>query len=144
VRRRHRSPLSIRRFSYALMALAALMGGLSGADDSPIAMIVVLALALAACVVYTRAGDVLLDFDYRSVRRQALLFTGIGILTALLGCVIASQLSEGRAPAVMRAIGYAAIGGGIAVGLSGLVTVLWSYSGTYTGEQIEKRSREEW
>jgi hypothetical protein len=126
------------------MALAAMMGGLSGAIDSPIAMIVVLALALVACAVYVRASDILLDFDYRGVRRQALLFTGIGILAALLGCVVASQLAEGRAPAVVRALGYAAIGGGIAIGLSGLVTVLWSYSGTYAGEQIEKRSREEW
>lgn len=144
MRRRHRSPLSIRRFSYALMALAGLVGGLSGADDSPIAMIVVLALALAATAVYVRASDILLDFDFRGVRRQALLFMGVGILTALLGCVVASQLADGRAPEIMRAIGYAAIGGGIAVGLSGLVTVLWSYSGTYAGEQIENRSHEEW
>jgi hypothetical protein len=126
------------------MALAALVGGLSGADSSSIAMIVVLALAVAACAVYTRASDILLDFDYRGVRRQALLFTGVGILAALLGCVIASQLADGSAPAVMRAIGYAALGGGMAVGLSGLVTALWSFSGTYAGEQIEKRSREEW
>ena len=39
---------------------------------------------------------------------------------------------------------FAAIGGGIAAGLSGLVTLLWSLSGTYAGEQIEKRSQEEW
>lgn len=144
MRRRNRSPLSIRRFAYALMSLAALVGGLAGADDSPIAMIVVLALAVAAAAVYTRACDILLDFDYRGVRRQAAIFAVVGILVALLGCVVASQLADSRAPATVRAFGYAAIGGGIAAGLSGLVTVLWSFSGTYAGEQIEKRSHEDW
>lgn len=144
MRRRPRSPLSIRRYSYVLMILAAMVAGLSGADDSPVAMIVALALAVAAAFLYVRASDILLDFDYRRVRRQALLFATLGMLTALIGCVIASQLVDGRAPATMRAIGYAAIGGGIAVGLSGLVTVLWSFAGTYAGEQIERRSREDW
>lgn len=144
MRRRPRSPLSIRRYSYGLMVLAAMVAGLSGADDSPVAMIVALALAVAATFLYVRAADILLDFDYRRVRRQAFVFTTLGMLTALLGCVIASQFVDGRAPATMRAIGYAAIGGGIAVGLSGLVTVLWSFAGSYAGEQIEKRSREDW
>jgi hypothetical protein len=144
MRRRHRSPLSIRRFAYALMGLAALVGGLSGADNSPVAMIVVLVLAVAATVVYVRACDILLDFDYRGVRRQALFFAIAGTVVALLGCVLASQFAEDRASATIRAIGYAAIGGGIAAGLSGLVATLWSFSGTYAGEQIEKRSQEDW
>ena len=126
------------------MALAALVGGVSGADESPVGMIAVLALAVAATAVYTRANDVLMDFDYRGVRRQATIFCVVGLLTALLGCVAASQLTDGRAPIMVRAVGYAAIGGGIAAGLSGLVTLLWSFSGTYAGEQIEKRSQEDW
>jgi hypothetical protein len=126
------------------MALAALVGGLSGADEAPLAMTAALALAVAATAVYTRANDFLMDFDYQGVRRQAAIFCAVGLLTALLGCVIASQLVEGRAPVLIRTLGYAGIGGGIAVGLSGLVTLLWSFSGTYAGEQIEKRSREEW
>lgn len=144
MRRRHRSPLAIRRIAYGLMALAALVGGMSGADESPLGMTAVLALAVAATAVYTRASDFLMDFDYRGVRRQATIFCVVGMLTALLGCVAASQLTDGRAPIVVRALGYAAIGGGIAAGLSGLVTLLWSFSGTYAGEQIEKRSQEEW
>lgn len=144
VRRRHRSPLSIRRFAYGLMALAALVGGLSGADESPLGMTAVLALAVAATAFYTRANDILLDFDFRGVRRQATIFCIVGMLAALLGCVAASQLTGGRSPIVVRTLGYASIGGGIAAGLSGLVTLLWSFSGTYAGEQIEKRSQEEW
>ena len=144
MRRRHRSPLSIRRISYGLMALAALVGGLSGADEAPLGMTAALALAVAATAVYTRANDFLMDFDYHGVRRQAAIFCAVGLLTALLGCVIASQLVEGRAPVLIRALGYAGMGGGIAIGLSGLVTLLWSFSGTYAGEQIEKRSQEEW
>ena len=58
-----------------------------------------------------------------------------------LGVVTIDAANEADA---MRALGYAAIGGGIAAGLSGLVTTLWSFSGTYAGEQIEKRSQEEW
>jgi hypothetical protein len=130
--------------AYGLMALAALVGGLSGADESPLGMTAVLALGVAAAAVYTRASDFLMDFDYRGVRRQAAIFCAVGILVALLGCVAASQLANDRAPIVVRAVGYAAIGGGIAAGLSGLVTLLWSFSGTYAGEQIEKRSQEEW
>jgi hypothetical protein len=126
------------------MALATLVGGMSGADESPWGMIGVLALAVAATAVYTRANDFLMDFDYRGVRRQATVFFIVGVLTALLGCAAASQLTDGRSPIVVRTLGYAAIGGGIAVGLSGLVTLLWSFSGTYAGEQIEKRSQEEW
>ena len=126
------------------MALAALVGGMSGADESPFGMVVVLALAVAATAVYTRANDVLMDFDYRGVRRQATIFCVVGLLTALLGCVAASQLTDGRAPIMVRAVGYAAIGGGIAAGLSGLVSLLWSFSGTYAGEQLEKRSQEDW
>lgn len=142
--RRHRSPLAIRRLAYALMALAALVGGLSGADASPVGMIAALGLAVAATAVYTRANDILLDFDYRGVRRQAIVFCVAGIATALLGCMAASWLVDGRGAMAIRTIGYAAIGGGIAAGLAGLVTILWSYAGTYAGEQIEKRSQEEW
>lgn len=117
---------------------------MSGADESPLGMTAVLALAVAATALYTRASDILMDFDYRGVRRQAAFFLIIGLLTALAGCVVASQLTDGRAPILVRAFGYAAMGGGIAAGLSGLVTLLWSFSGTYAGEQIEKRSQEEW
>lgn len=144
MRRRNRNPLETRRIGYAFMALAVLVGGLSGAEESPVGMIAVLILALAAAGWYVRAADVLLDFDYRGIRRQATLFTIVGIAAALAGCVVASQLGDGRAPVLVRTIGYAGIGGGIAVGLSGLVTLLWSFSGTYAGEQIEKRSHEEW
>lgn len=144
MRRRHQSPLSIRRYAYGLMALAVLVGGLSGADGAPIAMIAVLALAVAATAVYTRANDILLDFDYRGVRRQAALFCVLGIVTALLGCALVSWLDDARGAILIRTLGYAALSGGIAMGLSGLVTLLWSFSGTYAGEQIEKRSREEW
>ncbi len=107
-------------------------------------MIAVLLLSLAAVGCYVRAADFLLDFDYRGVRKQATLLTIAGIAAALLGCVAASQFVEGRAPVLVRTVGYAGIGGGIAAGLSGLVTLLWSFSGTYAGEQIEKRSNEEW
>lgn len=144
MRRRHRSPLAIRRLAFSLMALAALVGGLSGADDSSLGMVITLAIAVAATAVYVRACDFLLDFDYRGVRRQAMIFAAGGMLLALLGCVVASSLADGHAPATMRAIGYAAIGGGIAAGLSGLVATLWSFAGTYAGEQIEKRSQEDW
>ncbi len=144
MRRRNRSPLAVRRIGYALMALATLAGGLSGAGESPVGMIAVLILSLAAVGCYVRAADFLLDFDYRGVRRQATLFTIVGLAAALTGCVVASQLVDGETPKLARTIGYASIGGGIAVGLSGLVTILWSFSGTYAGEQIEKRSREEW
>jgi len=144
VRRRHRSPLSTRRLSYGLMALAALVGGLSGADASPVGMIAVLALAVASAGLYTRANDILLDFDFRGVRRQSIVFCVVGLFTALLGCVAASQLVDGSGAVVIRTLGYAAIGGGIAAGLGGLVTLLWSFAGTYAGEQIEKRSHEEW
>jgi len=104
----------------------------------------VLALAVAATAAYNRANDFLMDFDYRGVRRQAAIFCTMGMLTALLGCVAASQFTDRRAPILVHTAGYGAIGGGIAVGLSGLVTLLWSFSGTYAGEQIEKRSQEEW
>lgn len=144
MRRRQRSPLSIRRISYGLMALAALIGGMSGADESPVGMTAVLAIAVAATALYTRASDILMDFDYRGVRRQSAIFCAVGMLAALLGCVAASQLVDGRAPILVRGLGYAAIGGGIAMGLSGLVTLLWSFSGTYASEQIDKRSQEEW
>jgi hypothetical protein len=126
------------------MALAALVGGMSGADESSWGMIGALALAVVATALYVRASDILLDFDYRGVRRQATIFCVVGLLAALLGCVVASSLVDDRAPIVVRAVGYAAIGGGVAVGLSGLVTLLWSFAGTYAGEQIEKRSQEEW
>lgn len=144
MRRRNRSPLEIQRVGFALMVLAALVGGLSGAKESTVGMIVVLLLSLAAVGCYVRAADFLLDFDYRGVRKQATLLTIAGIAAALLGCVAASQLVEGRAPVLVRTVGYAGIGGGMAAGLSGLVTLLWSFSGTYAGEQIEKRSNEEW
>jgi len=126
------------------MALAALAGGWSGAAESPVGMIAALILSLTATGCYVRAADFLLDFDFRGVRRQATLFAIAGLAAALIGCVAASQLVDGAAPKVVRSLGYAAIGGGIAIGLSGLITLLWSYSGTYAGEQIEKRSREEW
>ena len=142
--RRARSPLSIRRLSYGAMALAALAGGLSGADEAPVGMIGALLAAVAAAALYTRANDILMDFDVRGVRRQAVLFCVAGIAAALLGCVAASYLVDGRAPIIVRALGYAAIGGGIAAGLSGLVTLLWSFLGAYAGEQIDKRSQEEW
>lgn len=144
MRRNHRNPLSIRRLAYGLIVLAALAGGLSGADASPIGMIAVLTLAVSAAAVYTRANDILMDFDYRGARRQALLFCIVGIVTALFGCAGASWFVDGQHASVVRAIGYAGIGGGIAAGLSGLVTLLWSFAGTYAGEQIEKRSQEEW
>jgi hypothetical protein len=126
------------------MALAMLAGGVSGARESAAGMILVLILAVAATACYVRAADFLLDFDYRGVRRQATAFTLVGFATALLGCVAASQFVDGRSPVLVRSLGYAGIGGGIAAGLSGLVTLLWSFSGTYAGEQIEKRSNEEW
>jgi hypothetical protein len=144
VRRRNRSPLAIRRIAYALMVLAMLVGGLSGARESPVGMIGVLALALLAVGCYVRAADVLLDFDYRGERRQATLLTLVGFAAALTGCIVASQLVDGESPVLVRTLGYAGIGGGIAAGLSGLITLLWSFSGTYAGEQIEKRSNEEW
>lgn len=144
MRRRNRSPLAVRRIAYALIALAALIGGLSGAEESPVGMIVVLVLSIAAAGCYVRAADFLLDFDYRGVRRQATLLTVAGFGAALTGCVVASQLVDGDMPILARTLGYAGIGGGIAAGLSGFVTLLWSFSGTYAGEQIEKRSNEEW
>lgn len=144
MRRRPRNPRSIRRLSYGLMLLAALAGGLSGADDAPVGMIAALAVAVAATALFTRANDILMDFDIRGVRRLAALLCIAGITMTLLGCVVASQLTEMRASIVVRTVGYAAIGGGIAAGLSGLATLLWSTLGTYAGEQIEKRSQEEW
>ena len=126
------------------MALAAMVGGLSGAEEAPVGVIAMLVLAIAAVGCYVRAADFLLDFDYRGVRRQATLFTIFGFAAALIGCVAASRLIDGSSPILVRTLGYAGIGGGIAVGLSGLVTLLWSFSGTYAGEQIEKRSNEEW
>jgi membrane protease YdiL (CAAX protease family) len=144
VRRRNRSPLEIRRLAYALMALAALAGAWSGFSDSTGPMILVLALAVGAAVVYIRAADILLDFDFRGARRQAILFTIVGIVSALIGCVAASRVANGSETSILPAVGYAAMAGGIAVGLSGLVAVLWSFAGTYAGEQIERRSREEW
>ena len=144
MRRRNRSPLEIRRIGYALMVLATLAGGLSGALESPVGMIAVLMISIAAMGCYVRAADFLLDFDYHAVRRQATLFTIAGLAAALIGCVIASRLVDGDTSTLVRTLGYAGIGGGIAVGLSGLITLLWSFSGTYAGEQIEKRSREEW
>jgi hypothetical protein len=126
------------------MALAALVGGLSGAEESPLGMIAVFVFVIAATACYVRAVDFLLDFDYRATRRQATLFTIVGLATALLGCVVASQLVDGPSATLVRTLGYAAIGGGIAVGLSGLVALLWSFAGTYAGEQIDERSREEW
>ena len=126
------------------MALAALVGGWSGAKESSVGMIAVLTLAIAAVGCYVRAIDFLLDFDSRGVRRQATLFTILGLTIALFGCLVASQLVDRSSPDIARTLGYAGIGGGIAVGLSGLVALLWSFSGTYAGEQIEKRSREEW
>jgi hypothetical protein len=144
VRRRNRSPLATRRIAYVLMALALLVGGWSGAKKSPIGVIAVLILSLAAVGCYVRAADFLLDIDYRGVRRQAILLTIAGFAAAIFGCVGASQLADGESPTVVRTLGYAGIGGGIAAGLSGLVTLLWSFSGTYAGGQIEKRSNEEW
>ncbi len=55
MRRRQRSPLSIRRISYGLMALAALIGGMSGADESPVGMTAVLVIAVAATALSTRS-----------------------------------------------------------------------------------------
>jgi len=144
VRRRNRSPIEIRRIAYALMALSGVAGGWSGAEESPVGMIVVFILVIAATACYLRAVDFLLDFDYRSVRRQAALFAIVGLSTALVGCAVASQLVDDRSETLVRTIGYAGIGGGIAVGLSGLVALLWSFTGTYAGQQIEKRSQEEW
>ena len=144
MRRRNRSPFEIRRVAYVLMALATLVGGLSGAEESSIGMIAVFVFVIAATGFYVRAADFLLDFDFRSTRRQATLFAIIGLATALVGCGVASQLVDGRSPTLMRTIGYAGIGGGIAVGLSGLVALLWSFAGTYAGAQIDERSREEW
>ena len=144
VRRRICSPIEIRRIAYALMALAAVAGGWSGAEVSPVGMIFVCILVIAATVCYVRAADILLDFDFRSVRRQAVLFAIVGLSTATIGCAVASQLVDDRSENLVRAVGYAGISGGIAVGLSGLVAMLWSFTGTYAGQQIEKRSQEEW
>ena len=144
MRRRNRNPLEILRVAYVLMALAAVLGGLSGAKESSVGMIAVFVLVIAATGCYVRAADFLLDIDFRRIRRQATIFAIIGLGTALVGCGIASQLVDGRSPKLVRAVGYAGIGGGIAVGLSGLVALLWSFAGTYAGEQIDKRSREEW
>lgn len=144
MRRRNRSPLTIRRYAYALIVLAMLVGGLSGAEESTWGMIAVLMLSLVATANYIRASDALLDFDQRGVRRQATMLTVVGFAAALLGCVAASQLADDNASTLARTLGYAGIGGGIAAGLSGLLTMLWSYSATYAGEQIEKRSNEEW
>lgn len=144
MRRRNRSPLATRRLAYALMALAALVGGLSGAEKSAIGMIAALALAVAAAACYVRAADILLDFDYRAVRRQSTLFAVIGGVVALLGCVLVSQLSNDNAPILIRTLGYAAIGGGLAAGLSGAIAMLWSFAGSYAGKQIGERSKEEW
>lgn len=143
MRRRNRGPLEIRLYSYAFMALATLVGGMSGADESPIGMIVVFILSIAAAACYVRAADFLIDFDYKSIRRQATLFTVAGLGAALIGCAVASQLTDGDAPILIRTLGYAGIGGGVAIGLSGLVALLWSFTG-YAGEQIDKRSNEEW
>lgn len=144
MRRRNRSPFEIRRIAYLLMALAAIAGGWSGAEESPVGMILVFVLVIAATGCYLRAADYLLDFDFRQVRRQAVLFTIVGLSTALVGCGVASQMVDDRSETMVRAIGYAGIGGGSAVGLSGLAALLWSFTGTYAGQQIEKRSREEW
>lgn len=142
MRRRNRSPLEIQRVGFALMALAVLAGGWSGATESPYGMIAVLLLSVAAAGCYVRAADFLLDVNYRGVRKQATLLTIAGVAAALLGCVAASQFVEGRAS--LRTLAFAGIGGGFAAGLSGLITLLWTFSGTYAGEQIEKRSNEEW
>ncbi|MCA9860084.1 MAG: hypothetical protein KC438_10190, partial [Thermomicrobiales bacterium] len=85
VRRRHRSPLEIRRLAYVLILLATVVGAYSGYRDSPLGVTTSFALAVAATVVYTRATDFLMDFDLRSVRRQSTVFLVIGLLTAMLG-----------------------------------------------------------
>lgn len=144
MRRRHRSPLVIRRIGYVLMFATAIAAGVAGFRESAVWMIGALSLAVTAAAFYMRASDILLDFDYRRVRRQATGFMLAGMATALLGCIIASALVDGQRASFVRTIGYAAIGGGIAAGLSGLVTTLWSFAGTYAGEQIEKRSQEDW
>src|SRR5690606_4970471 len=117
VRRRNRSPIEIRRLSYVIMVLASMAGGWAGATEGPVAMIAVLVLSVAATACYVRAADLLLDFDYRRTRRQAVLFAIVGMAAALVGCVVASQVTNGSRSELVRALGYAAIGGGIAVGL---------------------------
>lgn len=144
MRRRHWSPLAYRRLAYLFMLLAALTGGLSGYRDSALWMTGSLVFAVAACAVYARAADFLMDFDLRSVRRQSTVFLIIGLVAAIFGCVVASQMVRGDRGDLVRAAGYAAISGGIAVGLSGLIATLWSMTATYAGEQIEKRSLEDW
>jgi hypothetical protein len=101
-------------------------------------------LALTGAILEARAADVLAAFEDRSVRRRATALLGVGLATAIMGCIVASGVGSDSTSGWVRAGASAALIVGFGLGLGGLLSLLWVAGGTYAGERIERLSEEDW
>ncbi len=100
---------------------------------------------LIAAALKARASAVLVVFSPRPVRAIAIASLIAGLVTMMLGCVVASDAVSANDGGLWSSVaGEAAIAGGLSLGLAGLFTLFWAFGLDYLGERIDDRSDEEW
>ncbi|MFL5759145.1 MAG: hypothetical protein ACJ789_05365 [Thermomicrobiales bacterium] len=142
-------PLRQRRIGVSLVIVGALITGLgngiraaneSGEENWTYVFAAGgLILAIAGAFFEARTADLLFEFAPGPAKRRAFLLLTIGLLVALVACVLLGAADQ---PALHALVGGALLLG-IGFGAGGLFSLVWYYGSGYAANRVQDRAHDD-
>lgn len=101
--------------------------------------VLAIVIALISTLFEARLANMLGDFPSTTLRRNSLLRLLIGVLVALIGCVVGSVIDSERFPSVISAMGIALLAGGLTLVLNGIVRLALVDGANYASGKVQER-----
>ncbi|MGH2549687.1 MAG: hypothetical protein ACRDHN_09865 [Thermomicrobiales bacterium] len=101
--------------------------------------VLAIVLALISTLFEGRLANILGDFPSATLRRYSLLRVLVGVLAALIGCVVGAVIDADRVSSVISAMGLAVLAGGLTLMLNGIVRLALVDGANYASAKVQDR-----
>ena len=150
-RRRLSNPIVKRRIALVVIVIGAALAGVaqlireSSSDSSTYLLDVVgWIVVVAGSVIEASTAQILFPAQPVPTRRRATSFAALGVIAAVLGCVLTSMVADNDTPAIVSGMTMFVLVGGIGLGLAGTFSLAWYYGGDYAARRIERLGDDDW
>lgn len=96
-------------------------------------------IALISTLFEARLANLLGEYPSATLRRNSLLRLLVGVLAALVGCVVGTAIDADSLPSVLSAMGIALLAGGLILMLNGIVRLALVDGANYASGKVQER-----
>jgi len=153
-RRRLSNPIVKRRIAVVVIVFGAALAGVAqliressfGNSSSATYLLDVLGwlVMVAGAVIEASAAQIFFPAQPVPTRRRAFTFAVLGVIAAVLGCVLTSMVADDDTPAIVAGVTMFVLVCGIGFGLAGAFSLAWYYGGDYAARRIERLGDDDW